>query len=96
MRKKGFNLLFACPIALYGIFFPDDKEAAFSHLKLCQSLGFAISFAYGTHLCTDIKLYVLLGTLGTGFLCYIAVEYCYRKMNRRSVDICLEAELTHY
>ena len=67
--------------SFYGVIFPAEEEAAFSNYRLWESLGFAISFAYSTFLCTDAKLYVLVGVLFFGTSGYLTVEFKQRKKN---------------
>nr|XP_023020735.1 UNC93-like protein isoform X1 [Leptinotarsa decemlineata] len=59
---------------LYGTLFRRNKEAAFSNYRLWESVGFVIAYAYSTHLCARMKLYVQLAMLLCGFLLYVAVE----------------------
>jgi len=79
--------------ALYGIIFSENKDPAFAHFKLWQSLGFVISFAYGTHLCTSIKIYVLIVVLIVGILGYCIVEYKHRQGKRTLQVITNDEEL---
>lgn len=59
---------------LYGTLFRRNKEAAFSNYRLWESMGFVIAYAYSTHLCTRMKLYVQLTILLAGFILYVIVE----------------------
>ncbi|XP_061668334.1 protein unc-93 homolog A isoform X1 [Syngnathoides biaculeatus] len=61
--------------ALYGILFPDEKEAAFANYRMWESLGFVIAFAYSTFLCLEYKLYILLAVLLLTAVTYPIVEY---------------------
>lgn len=67
------NNIFLFP-GLYGTLFRRNKEAAFSNYRLWESVGFVIAYAYSTHLCARMKLYVQLAMLLLGFLLYVAVE----------------------
>ena len=69
-------------IALCGIYFPDFKEAAFSQNKLWLAIGYVISFSYGNHLCTDMKIYILLTFLVVGILFYFVAEILHRRSKR--------------
>lgn len=60
--------------SLYGLLFQANQEAAFSNFRLWESLGFAISYAYSTYLCTSTKLYLLIIYLSVGLVGYIFVE----------------------
>ncbi|XP_061609790.1 protein unc-93 homolog A [Phyllopteryx taeniolatus] len=61
--------------ALYGILFPNEKEAAFANYRMWESLGFVIAFAYSTFLCLEYKLYILLAALLLTAVTYPVVEY---------------------
>ncbi len=59
---------------------PKDSEAAFSNYRFWESIGFTIAYGYSAHLCTDTKLYILIGVLAVGFSGYVIVEiYLYNK-----------------
>lgn len=64
-----------CPAALYGVLFPQEKEAAFANYRMWESLGFVIAFAYSTFLCLEYKLYILLAVLLVTVITYPIVEY---------------------
>ncbi|KAF7690528.1 protein unc-93 homolog A [Silurus meridionalis] len=61
--------------ALYGILFPQHKEAAFANYRMWESLGFVIAFAYSTYICLSTKLYILISVLLLTMLTYLWVEY---------------------
>lgn len=61
--------------ALSGILFPGREEAAYSNFRLWESTGSVITYAYNPYLCTDVKLYLLLGLLLVGVSGYTAIEY---------------------
>ena len=71
-------------IAICGTYFPDQKEAAFSQFKFWEAAGCIILFACGNYLCTDIKIYILIGLLTIGFFCYIPAEISQRKIKLRT------------
>ncbi|KRT83652.1 membrane transporter [Oryctes borbonicus] len=60
--------------ALSGILFPGEEEAAYSNFRLWESTGSAITYAYNPYLCTNVKLYLLLGLLLIGVTGYTIVE----------------------
>ena len=66
-------------LALFGILFKDDQEPAFSNLRLWQSVGFMISFAYSNFLCVWIKIIILWGILGVSMVGYLIVEMLVRR-----------------
>lgn len=68
---------------IYGTLFRRNKEAAFSNYRLWESVGFVIAYAYSTHLCARMKLYVCLATLEIGVFLYIIVEILHRRKTRR-------------
>lgn len=68
---------------LYGTLFRRNKEAAFSNYRLWESAGFVIAYAYSTHLCARMKLYVLLTVLLVGTTGYIVVELLHRRKQKR-------------
>ena len=60
--------------AYYGELFSTNQEAAFSNYRFWTSMGFVISFVCSNMMCLDTKLYILIGTLLTGFVLYVVVE----------------------
>lgn len=68
---------------IYGTLFRRNKEAAFSNYRLWESAGFVVAYAYSTHLCARMKLYVMLAVLIVGFLGYICVEVLHARKQRR-------------
>ncbi|XP_019878966.1 UNC93-like protein isoform X2 [Aethina tumida] len=68
---------------LYGTLFRRNKEAAFSNYRLWESVGFVIAYAYSTHLCARMKLYVMLSILLTGCFMYAIVEIHHMRKVRR-------------
>ncbi|CAH2034860.1 unnamed protein product, partial [Iphiclides podalirius] len=68
---------------LYGVLFRRNKEAAFSNYRLWESAGFVVAYAYSTHLCARMKLYVMMVVLLIGFIGYIIVEILHKRKARR-------------
>lgn len=68
--------------AMYGVFFADNQEPAFSNYRLWESLGFVIAFAYANFLCIKVKLIILLVTLVISLIGYFIAEY----VNKMQVD----------
>ena len=68
---------------LYGTLFRRNKEAAFSNYRLWESAGFVIAYAYSTHLCARMKLFVMLTVLIIGTSGYIVVELLHRRKQKR-------------
>lgn len=65
--------------ALSGILFPGKEEASYSNFRLWESTGSVITYAYNPYLCTDVKLYLLLGLLLIGIAGYTAIELLERR-----------------
>lgn len=68
---------------LYGTLFRRNKEAAFSNYRLWESAGFVVAYAYSTHLCARMKLYVMFVVLMIGFIGYITVEVLHKRKKLR-------------
>lgn len=68
---------------LYGTLFRRNKEAAFSNYRLWESAGFVVAYAYSTHLCARMKLYVMLTVLFLGVIGYTVVELLHRRKQKR-------------
>jgi len=68
---------------IYGTLFRRNKEAAFSNYRLWESTGFVIAYAYSTHLCARMKLYVMLAVLIVGFAGYVGVEIVHKRKAMR-------------
>ncbi|XP_023288556.1 UNC93-like protein, partial [Orussus abietinus] len=68
---------------LYGTLFRRNKEAAFSNYRLWESAGFVVAYAYSTHLCARMKLYVMLIVLIIGSIGYVIVELLHRRKQKR-------------
>ncbi|XP_065349467.1 UNC93-like protein [Cloeon dipterum] len=73
--------------ALYGNVFSKDEEAAYSNHRLWESLGFAVAYAYSTLLCTDAKMWVLLGLLAVGMVGYYIVEVIEAKNRKQKFEL---------
>ncbi|KXJ17014.1 protein unc-93 homolog A [Exaiptasia diaphana] len=73
--------------ALYGCYFPDNQEAAFSNYRLWESLGFVVAFAYGNFLCINVKLYILLGVLILGMVGYFVAELTHYRAEKNSFSV---------
>lgn len=61
--------------ALCGLLFPGKEEAGYSNFKLWEATGSVITYAYSPYLCSNVKLYILIGLLSIGMLCYLIIEY---------------------
>ncbi len=67
---------------MYGVFFHDNQEAAFSNYRLWESLGFVIAFAYANYLCITTKLIILLVVLIISLVGYFTAEW----VNKSQID----------
>lgn len=81
------NLLLVHVSAFYGILFAGREEAAYSNFRLWESMGSVITYAYSPYLCTDLKIYLLVGLLLIGIIGYATTEYLVLKNNRNQLDI---------
>ncbi len=76
--------------SIYGVLFNSNQEAAFANFRLWESLGFAISYAYSSYICTRMKLNLLIFYLSFGLLSYLIIELSeYRKKNTNERDASL-------
>lgn len=60
--------------AIYGAFFADNQDAAFSNYRLWESVGFVIPFAYQPVLCVSTKLYVNILVVLLALIFYLLCE----------------------
>ena len=70
--------------AICGIYFPEDKEGAFSQFKLWQAVGWITSYSYGKHLRTYAKIYIFISFSVLGILGYLMTELLNRKQKSTS------------
>ena len=76
------SVIFISNVALYGVLFENDEEAAFSNYRLWESMGFIIAFVLQTQVCIEAKLYVLLAGITAGMIGYFAIEINQRRRKR--------------
>ncbi|XP_063044048.1 protein unc-93 homolog A-like [Engraulis encrasicolus] len=67
---------------MFGVLFPDHREAAFANYRLWESVGFLLAFGYSSHLCLSTKTYLLLSSLVLSMLTYPLVELLARREAR--------------
>jgi hypothetical protein len=60
--------------ALCGLLFPGKEESGYANFKLWEATGSVLTYAYSPYLCTDMKLYILMGILCMGIVCYLIIE----------------------
>ncbi|XP_060607469.1 protein unc-93 homolog A-like isoform X1 [Ruditapes philippinarum] len=51
--------------ALHNLYFVENRDIALSSFRLLNSIGWAISFGYSNWLCSNVKMYILIGVLLT-------------------------------
>ncbi|XP_060601876.1 protein unc-93 homolog A-like [Ruditapes philippinarum] len=49
--------------ALHNLYFAEKRDIALSSFRLLNSIGWAISFGYSNWLCSNVKMYILIGLL---------------------------------
>jgi len=80
---KNFTFLIWNFLALYGVLFPSNEEAAFSNYRLWESLGFIIAYVNGGLLCVRAKVYILAVVLIVGMAGFYVIEWKERKRKQR-------------
>lgn len=70
-------------IALYGILFKENSEAAFSNYRLWEALGAMVSFGYSSYLCASTKIIFMIAMLSLGMVNYLGVEY----LNKNKIKV---------
>ena len=70
-------------LALYGVLFANDEEAAFSNYRLWESAGYILAFILQTQVCIEAKLYVLLGIIILGMIGYFLIEISERSKKQK-------------
>ncbi|XP_022917651.2 UNC93-like protein isoform X1 [Onthophagus taurus] len=73
--------------ALSGILFPGKEEAAYSNFRLWESTGSVITYVYSPYLCTNVKIYLLLGLLLIGVCGYTTIEVMEFRAKRHEITI---------
>ena len=62
-------------LALFGLLFADNQEAAFANYRMFQATGFALAFGYSQFLCVRTKVFIMAGLLLVALVFYSAVEF---------------------
>ncbi|XP_045192102.2 protein unc-93 homolog A-like isoform X1 [Mercenaria mercenaria] len=65
--------------ALHNLYFDNTRDIALSSYRLLSSLGWAISFGYSSWLCSQFKLYILIGVLVLSLLTLIALDIKHKR-----------------
>ena len=71
---------------LFAVVFKDKKEAAFSGLKMFQSLGACLNFATAKYMCTRTKIYIVGGLLVWAMLGVTLLEIITNRKERRKKE----------
>lgn len=66
--------------AIYGAFFADNQDAAFSNYRLFESIGFICPFVYDGLLCVSTKLYIQIIVLLVAAVFYVLCEGANKQM----------------
>ena len=74
MRVSQQITIFLSILALYGVIFDGDEEAAFSNYRLWESMGYIFAFVLQTQVCVYTKLWAVLIVLLTGMVGYLYIE----------------------
>ncbi|KAG8182984.1 hypothetical protein JTE90_013433 [Oedothorax gibbosus] len=64
--------------ALYGLMFPNDREATFSNLYFWSFLGCFMTYSYANHITIVVKLGIFIFFLVTGLIGYLTGQYILR------------------
>ena len=62
-----------------GLLFANQREAAFASLRMYESLGFVIAFAYAQFICLDIKIIITGVLLVFGLIGYVMMEIIHKR-----------------
>ena len=73
--------------AFYGVVFNKNKEEAFALYKFIQSIGYAMAYGYGNHLCVRTKLMIILVFLAIGVMLYSYLHYKERSINKEEKQL---------
>lgn len=68
------NFLFLCIFfipALYGLMFPQDREAAFSNFFFWSFLGYFLSYSYANYFNVAVKINIMMTFLIVGIVLYL-------------------------
>ena len=72
--------------ALYGESFPDRSEGAYSNYNVWFGFGSAAAYAYSDYLCTDVKVYIVIGSILFAMLCYIISIIIDREQRQNTME----------
>ncbi|XP_060601850.1 protein unc-93 homolog A-like isoform X2 [Ruditapes philippinarum] len=70
--------------ALHNLYFVENRDIALSSFRLLNSIGWAISFGYSNWLCSNVKMYILIGVLLTSLATVIYLDVKHRRRRKRS------------
>ncbi|XP_039273947.2 protein unc-93 homolog A-like [Styela clava] len=70
---------------LYLEYFEGNHDVAVTSWVLWSTLGYALQYGWSTKLCVYVKIYIQVGTLILGMICYGVAEYLHRNMKSTEV-----------
>ncbi|XP_045192103.2 protein unc-93 homolog A-like [Mercenaria mercenaria] len=70
--------------ALHNLYFDKTRDIALSSYRLLTSIGWAISFGYSSWLCSQFKIYILIGVLVLSVLTLIALDIKHKRDLRQN------------
>ena len=79
---------------LHSSLFPDKREFALSAVNMYNTLGWGIQYAWSTSICVETKVYIHIGVLTFGMICYTAVYFLYPDELRLKNTNKIESELS--
>nr|XP_042905819.1 protein unc-93 homolog A-like [Parasteatoda tepidariorum] len=69
--------------ALYGLMFPNDREAGFSNLYFWSFFGAFLSYSYANYLSISVKINILMASLLISMVCYLVGQFKMKCSARR-------------
>ena len=61
--------------SLHGIAYPNNSQGSYGFYNFCWCVMATIIYGYNYYICTDIKVYIQLGTISVGYLGYFLIEW---------------------
>nr|XP_039257119.1 protein unc-93 homolog A-like [Styela clava] len=68
-----------CTMDFYTEYFLHNQEISFTIWNFWITLGIAVAFFWSPYLCVSVKLYIQIGLLIFGIMCYVGAEYIHYK-----------------
>lgn len=70
----GYGVWYPMMYAFYSVVFQKDMESAFSNFHLWYTGGSMMAYAWSYGLCVRTKIYLMMGMVSVGVVCYMAIE----------------------